>query len=108
MASIRLALDLIGLGERLDGAVLDINLRDEMVFPVADALKERAISFVFATGYDLSIVPAPFAGVLTGEKPLNADKVVHAMWGARAHTRLAVRQVRNRFRFAVHERCEDL
>jgi len=35
----------------LDGAVLDINLRGEMVFPLADALAERSIPFVYVTGY---------------------------------------------------------
>ena len=81
VASVRDAMDLIGRGERLDGAVLDINLQGEMAFPVADALKARAISFVFATGYDPSIVPARFAGVVTCEKPFDADKVARAMWG---------------------------
>ena len=80
VAFVRDALDLIGRGERLDGAVLDINLQGEMVFLVADALMERAISFVFATGYDPSIVPARFAGVLICEKPINVDEVARAMW----------------------------
>ena len=81
VATVPEALDLIAGAERLDGAVLDINLQGEMAFPVADALKARAISFVFATGYDPSIVPARFAGVLTCEKPFNADRVARAMWG---------------------------
>ena len=37
--------------EAIDGAILDINLRGEMVFPLADALAERAIPFVYVTGY---------------------------------------------------------
>lgn len=81
VASVRDALDLIERGERLDGVILDINLQGEMAFPVADALKARSISFVFATGYDPSIVPVRFAGVVTCEKPFNADKVARAMWG---------------------------
>ena len=35
----------------VDGAVLDVNLRGEMVFPLADALAERFIPFVYVTGY---------------------------------------------------------
>jgi CheY-like chemotaxis protein len=37
--------------EAIDGAMLDINLRGEMVFPLADALAERSIPFVYVTGY---------------------------------------------------------
>jgi two-component sensor histidine kinase/CheY-like chemotaxis protein len=32
-------------------AVLDVNMNGEMVFPVADALRQRKIPFVFVTGY---------------------------------------------------------
>lgn len=81
VASVRGALDLIGKGQRLDGAVLDINLQGEMAFPVADALTERAVSFVFTTGYDRSIIPARFAGVVACEKPFNTEQLARAMWG---------------------------
>lgn len=37
--------------EPLDAAVLDINVRGENVFALADLLKERAIPIVFATGH---------------------------------------------------------
>jgi CheY-like chemotaxis protein len=37
--------------EDVDGAILDINLGGEMVFPLADALAERSIPFVYVTGY---------------------------------------------------------
>jgi CheY-like chemotaxis protein len=37
--------------EAIDGAILDINLKGEMVFPLADALAERSIPFVYVTGY---------------------------------------------------------
>lgn len=79
--SVRAALELIERGDPLDGAVLDINLQGEMAFPVADALAARSISFVFATGYDQSVVPARFVGVTACEKPFNAEQVARAMWG---------------------------
>jgi DNA-binding NtrC family response regulator len=37
--------------EAVDGAVLDINLGREMVFPLADALAGQSIPFVYVTGY---------------------------------------------------------
>lgn len=35
-----------------DVALLDVNLRDEKSFPIADVLVERNIPFAFVTGYD--------------------------------------------------------
>jgi DNA-binding NtrC family response regulator len=37
--------------EDVDGAVLDVNLGGEMVFPLADALAGQSIPFVYVTGY---------------------------------------------------------
>jgi len=34
-----------------DGAILDVNIAGEKIFPVADILTERGIPFLFATGY---------------------------------------------------------
>lgn len=75
------ALDLIEDSERLDGAVLDLNLRGEMAFPVADALLERGIPFVFATGYDSASIPPRYKGVLRCEKPVNVPKIARALFG---------------------------
>src|SRR5215218_5023171 len=65
---VRLALDLIE-GERIDGAVLDINLGRERVYQVAEALRNRNIPFVFTTGYDESIIDQSYAGVPVCPKP---------------------------------------
>ena len=35
----------------VDFAVLDINLNGHLSFPIADALRERGIPFLFASGY---------------------------------------------------------
>lgn len=35
----------------IDGAILDVNLAGEKVYPIADILAARHIPFVFATGY---------------------------------------------------------
>jgi len=44
-------LEWLASADRLDAAVLDINLGSEMVFPVAEALKARGTPFTFLTGY---------------------------------------------------------
>lgn len=60
----------------IDAAVLDINLRGEMVFPVADALRARGVPFTFATGYDEWALPERFAGAPRVEKPLKGAKIM--------------------------------
>ena len=73
------ALDLIEETEHLDGVVLDLNLKGELAYPVADALMERGIPFVFATGYDQAHIPARYAGVTRCEKPVDAPKIAKAL-----------------------------
>lgn len=49
--SVPAALDAVATLEKLDGAILDMNLRGKPVDPVADALAAKGIPFVFASGY---------------------------------------------------------
>lgn len=53
----------------LDGALLDMNLAGELCFPVAAALTERRVPFVFLTGYDEAAVPPEYRGVPRMTKP---------------------------------------
>jgi CheY-like chemotaxis protein len=44
--------------EKLDGALLDVNLNGERCFPIAEVLSARSIPFAFLTGYgDAAILP---------------------------------------------------
>jgi DNA-binding LytR/AlgR family response regulator len=70
-------------GARMDGAVLDINLRNKRVYPVAEALAARGVPFIFATGYDALVIPEAYAHVPRCEKPL--DKALLARVLARVH-----------------------
>jgi hypothetical protein len=63
-------------GVRLDGAVLDINLRDERVYPVADLLTACGVPFVFTTGYDAVGVPTAYARTPRCEKPIDQTQLV--------------------------------
>lgn len=44
----------------VDFAILDINVRGKSSYPVADALKERSIPFIFTTGYNVSQIDNPY------------------------------------------------
>lgn len=63
----------------VDAAVLDIDLQGTKSFMVADALVERRIRFIFATGYDGVVIPDRFAGVLRCEKPASPADVTEAL-----------------------------
>jgi len=67
-------------GDRLDGAVLDVNLGKERVYPLADVLKGRGIPFVFTTGYDASAVPNSYADVPRCEKPVDARRLARCLF----------------------------
>lgn len=79
--SVRRALGLLGGGPVLDGAVLDINLGSETVFPVAEALERRRVPFLFATGYDAADVPRPWGRVPRVEKPVEVAVIARILFG---------------------------
>jgi CheY-like chemotaxis protein len=47
--------------EDYDVAVLDVNLAGERINPVADALAERNVPFLFVTGYGPNALPTKYA-----------------------------------------------
>lgn len=57
----------------IDGAVLDVNLSGEMVYPVADILAARGIPFVFATGYGPAGLRPGDGGRPVLQKPYDLD-----------------------------------
>ena len=64
---------------RIDACVLDINLRGEMAFAVADALLARGVPFMFATGYDQALVPAAYGHIRRWEKPFHPERLAQAL-----------------------------
>lgn len=80
VASVEDALALIvDAAIRIDRAVLDINLRGQQGFAVADALLARGVPFVFATGYDTNAVPARHAAVPLIDKPIDPALLAAAL-----------------------------
>jgi CheY-like chemotaxis protein len=55
----------------VDAAVLDVNLRGERVYPVADVLIGRGVPIVFATGYDELLMRRPYVGLPRCQKPID-------------------------------------
>jgi CheY-like chemotaxis protein len=77
--SVAHAVTLMDMEPRLDGAVVDCNLRGELVWPAAERLARRRVPFVFSTGYEKSIIPAEFAAVAVLQKPVSVEGLARAL-----------------------------
>jgi len=73
------AIELVSSTNTLDGAILDINVRGEMVFPLADLLSRRGTPFIFSTGYASDDIPARYEHIRRCEKPLSISKVARTL-----------------------------
>jgi len=77
--TVREALDVLASEPTLDGAVLDLNLRGEMAFAVADALSARGIPFIIATGYGEAALKSRHRAIPRCDKPFEPLHVVQ-LW----------------------------
>lgn len=73
----------VGLGlardERLDGALLDVNLGGSFIYPLADELKARGVPWLFVTGYDNWSLPSAYRDAPLVAKPFSMTVVVDAI-----------------------------
>ncbi|MEM7567013.1 MAG: response regulator [Pseudomonadota bacterium] len=62
-------------------AILDVNLRGDYVFPVAERLKAREIPFTFVSAYanDTAIFPEHLRGAPRHVKPVNEHALVETV-----------------------------
>lgn len=65
--------------EPIDGAVLDIQLGEQTAYPIADALIDRGIPFLFTTGYDRSVLPSEYATAPALVKPYSPRDLAKAV-----------------------------
>lgn len=78
-ATVQNGISLIEATSNIGAAVLDINLRDTLVFPVADALEDRHIPFLFTSGYDRTIVPERHLNVSQVPKPYDLAEIAERL-----------------------------
>ena len=67
-----------------DVAILDVNLNGEQTFPIAEALLDRGVPFVFSTGYGVTILAPPLQGVPVLAKPFQLRDLEIALFAALA------------------------
>ena len=73
------ALRLLAAENRIDGALLDVNLGGEAVWPVVDALLARGVPLVLASGYDAGAIPQAYARLPRCEKPVTGHDLARAL-----------------------------
>ena len=69
--------------ERLRAAVLDVNLRGETIYSLADALTGWGVPLVFVTGYGPEAIDTRFANVPVLQKPVDSAALRRVLNGVR-------------------------
>lgn len=67
-------------GAPIDGAILDVDLGGEAVFPLADRLRRRHVPFVFHTGrHNPAELSGLYDGVAVCPKPISPERVAQEL-----------------------------
>ena len=74
-ATVAAALRLIEAGG-IDVALLDVQLKRETSFPIAHALRQRGIPFLFLTSYQQHQLPEDLGAPLLVEKPFSPSALI--------------------------------
>ena len=82
ISTVEEALSVVAAETHLDAALLDVNVAGVHVFPVAQALKDKGVPFVFSTGYGEGGLPDEWRGQATIQKPFTEDAVQQALMKA--------------------------
>jgi DNA-binding response OmpR family regulator len=73
------AMSVIGQSRRIDAALLDVNLGGELVYPVADLLRERQVPIILTTGYDSTSLDPAYTEISICEKPFEPQELVEKL-----------------------------
>jgi hypothetical protein len=57
----------------ISAALLDVNLNGDLVYPLAETLRDREIPFVFVTGYGVESIDPRFRNIQVLQKPIDRD-----------------------------------
>jgi CheY-like chemotaxis protein len=57
-------------GDGVDGAILDINIGGELIYPLADILIARNLPFIFTTGYGKESIASSYENIQVLHKPV--------------------------------------
>jgi CheY-like chemotaxis protein len=77
-SSVNQALAMID-AESIDLAVLDVNLKGQMSYPIADVLVARGVPFVFSTGYDIGRLQAGYRTFPALQKPFHRAELTDTL-----------------------------
>ena len=72
------AMERVGAGG-FDVAILDVNLKGERIWPVADRLRDMGIPYILATGGHIEPPPAAHAAAPVLSKPFTIDAIEPAL-----------------------------
>jgi len=73
------ATDVVDRDVAIDAAIVDINLKDEMAFPLARVLRSRKVPLVFTSGYDKISIDSEFQDVRLWSKPLDIKALANEL-----------------------------
>jgi DNA-binding response OmpR family regulator len=65
--------------EPVTAAILDVNLDGQAVYPLAEALADRGVPFLFLTGYDAEALPSEWRGRPRLTKPVELRALREAL-----------------------------
>lgn len=65
--------------EAIDLAILDVNVRGALTFPVADLLEARGVPYIISSGYGAEALPERFQGVPFLGKPVDPRSLADAL-----------------------------
>lgn len=89
VGTVKDALALVSNCEIIDGAVLDINLRGAVAYPIIDVLRCKGVPMVFMTGYDTRSIDPSYADVPCLQKPVTVERLIGVLFGKGLDSHLA-------------------
>ena len=79
VSSIGEAKRMVAVANRIDGALLDVNVGKQAIWPVVDMLLAIGVPMVLSTGYDASAIPPAYAHLPRCEKPARGQDLIRTL-----------------------------